>query len=119
MTTEDPNDVNPRLDMVAEEWQEAIRAAHHSLNDYITPSITGTASSIRRPPMQVNNFNIKSTMIQMIQVTVQFSRHVQDDPNIHISNFFELYDAFKINRMSDDATRLRLFSFSLRDKVKS
>ena len=58
-------------------------------------------------------------MIQMIQTTVQFSRHMQHDPNAHISNFFELCDAFKINGVSDDAIRLRLFSFSLCDKAKS
>ena len=46
MTTEDP-----RLDMVAKEWQEAIQAVHHSLNNYITLSIADAASSIRRPPM--------------------------------------------------------------------
>ena len=58
-------------------------------------------------------------MIQMIQSTVQFSGYVHDDPNAHISNFLELYDTFKINGVSDDAIRLRLFSFSLRDKAKS
>ena len=58
-------------------------------------------------------------MIQMIQSTVQFSGHVHDDPNAHISNFLELYDTFKINGVSDDAIRLRLFPFSLWDKAKN
>ena len=55
----------------------------------------------------------------MIQATVKFSGHIQDDPDAHISNFFELCDAFKINGVSNDAIRLRLFSFSLCDKAKS
>ena len=58
-------------------------------------------------------------MIQMIQSTVQFSGHMHDDPNAHISNFLELCDTFKINGVSDDAIRLRLFPFSLWDKAKS
>ena len=48
MVAEDPNDINLRLDMATEGWQEAIRVAHHPLNDYITPSIADAASSIKR-----------------------------------------------------------------------
>ena len=66
MATENLNDVNLGLDMAVEEWQEAIRAAHHSLNDYITPLVADAASSIKRPSVRANNFKIKSTMIQMI-----------------------------------------------------
>ena len=113
MAAEDPNDINLGLDMATEGQHAAIQPVHHPLNDYIIPSIVDAASSIRRPLVRANNFKIKSTMIQMIQSTVQFSGHVHDDPNAHISNFLELCDTFKINGVSDDAIRLRLFSFSL------
>ena len=53
----------------------------------------------------------------MIQAN-QFGGSQAKDPNAHISSFLEIYDTFKHNGITDDAIRLRLFPFSLRDKVK-
>lgn len=82
------------------------------------PSVIGNSSSIRRPAIQANNFEIKPAIIQMIQHSVQFSGLPNDDLNTHIANFLEICDTFKQNGVSDDAIRLRLFPFSLRDKAK-
>lgn len=49
----------------------------------------------------------------------QFSRSSNEDPNEHIVNFIEMCDTFRIHNISDEAIRLRLFSFSLRDRAKS
>ena len=38
--------------------------------------------------------------------------------NAHLANFLEVYDTFKINGATDDAIRLRLFPFSLRNWAK-
>ena len=40
------------------------------------------------------------------------------DTNAYISNFLEVYDIVKYNGVSNEAVRLRLFPFSLRDKAK-
>ena len=90
-----------------------------ALRDYAVPSINGSNSSIRRPPIAANNFEIKPAIIQMIQTSVQFGGLATDDPNTHITNFLEIRDIFKHNRVFDDTVRLRLFLFSLRDKAKS
>ena len=37
---------------------------------------------------------------------------------MHIRNFIEICDTFKFNGVSEDAVKLRLFPFSLRDKAK-
>ncbi|XP_073120693.1 uncharacterized protein [Henckelia pumila] len=55
----------------------------------------------------------------MIQNTLQFGGTVIDEPYVHLTNFLEICDTFKIQGVSDDAICLRLFPFSLRDKAKA
>ncbi|EOY09066.1 Uncharacterized protein TCM_024420 [Theobroma cacao] len=89
------------------------------LRDYAVRQLQNLHSSIRRPLIQANIFEIKPSIIQMIQTVVQFGGLPNDDPNAHIVNFLEICDTFKANGVTDDAIRLRLFPFSLRDKAKS
>ena len=56
---------------------------NRALKDYFVPNVG--VSSIRRPPIQANNFEIKSVIIQMIQSSVQFGGLANDDPNLHIA----------------------------------
>ncbi|KAK5839325.1 hypothetical protein PVK06_008102 [Gossypium arboreum] len=86
--------------------------------DYAKPSLIETESSIVRPAVAANNFELKPNTIQMIQQIVQFDGLQDEDPNAHLANFLELCDTFKINGVSDDAIRLWLFPFSLRNKAK-
>ena len=71
-----------------------------------------------RPPILASNFEIKLAIIQMIQAN-QFGGSLIRDLNAHITNFLEICDIFKHNGVIDDTIGLRLFPFSLRDKVKS
>ncbi|KAK5844687.1 hypothetical protein PVK06_000828 [Gossypium arboreum] len=89
-----------------------------TMYDYAKPSLTGTESSIVRPAVAVNTFELKPNTIQMIQQFVLFDGLQDEDPNAHLANFLDLCDTFKINGVSDDTIRLRLFPFSLRNKAK-
>ena len=42
----------------------------------------------------------------------------KEDPNDHIAEILELCDTIKINGMTEEALRLRLFPFLLKDKAK-
>ena len=67
--------------------------------------------------MNVNNFEIKHDLIQIVQ-QAQFAGENLEDPNENLANFLEICDTIKINGVSEDAIWLRLFPFSLRDKAK-
>ena len=92
--------------------------APRTMYDYAKPNLIGTESSIVRPAIAANNFELKPNTIQMIQQFVQFDGLQDEDPNAHLANFLEFCDTFKINGISDDAICLRLFPFSLRNKAK-
>ncbi|KAK5771558.1 hypothetical protein PVK06_047775 [Gossypium arboreum] len=92
--------------------------APRTMYDYAKPSLTRTKSSIVRPAVAANTFELKPNTIQMIQQFVQFDGLQDEDPNAHLANFLELCDTFKINGVSDDVIRIRLFPFSLRNKAK-
>ena len=81
------------------------------LYEYARSQVTGLYSSIRRLTVQSNNFEIKPTIIQMIQTSVQFFGLLSEDPNSHLVNFLKICDTFKHNGVFDDAVRLRLFPF--------
>jgi len=42
-----------------------------------------------------------------------------EDPNLHFSIFLEVCDTLKLNGVSSDVIRLRLFPFSLKDKAQA
>ena len=49
---------------------------------------------------------------------VQFFSMINEDPNDHIVEFLKLCDTIKFNGITEDALRLHLFPFTLKDKAK-
>jgi len=68
--------------------------------------------------MKANNFELKPTLISMVQQS-QFGGTPLEDLKLHLSMFLEGCDTLKLNGVSSDAIRLRLFPFSLRDKTRA
>ena len=52
-----------------------------TMYDYAKRTLTGTESSIVRPAIVGNNFELKPNTIQMIQQFVQFDGLQDEDPN--------------------------------------
>ena len=52
--------------------------------DYCRPNLDGASTSIARPRVAANNFEIKPNVIQMVQQYVQFDGFHDEDPNSHL-----------------------------------
>ncbi|KAH9697048.1 hypothetical protein KPL71_023441 [Citrus sinensis] len=55
----------------------------------------------------------------MLQTVGQFNRLPNEDPHLRLKFFLEVSDAFKIAGATQDALRLRLFPYSLRDQARA
>ncbi|XP_021775998.1 uncharacterized protein LOC110739822 [Chenopodium quinoa] len=92
--------------------------ATKSLLEYGIPdTTTGLISSIVRPPVTAQHFELKPQFIEFIS-NDSFAGLPHDCPVSHIDSFLEKCDTMKMNGVTDNAIRLRLFPFSLRDREK-
>ena len=48
----------------------------------------------------------------------QYGGLPHEDPNVHLATFMEIADTVKMNGVTEDVIKLRLFPFSLRDKAR-
>ena len=81
----------------------------------LLPTVVQT--TIRRPPIQANNFELKSVTLQMLQ-NILFHGLPHENPNMHLTNVLEVCDTIKYNGVTEEALRLRLFPLSLGDRAK-
>ena len=89
------------------------------MRDYVMPMVDQNMLPIQLPTINANNFEIKSYVFQMLAMMGQFSGMPTEDPNTHLRNFDQICSTFRINGASDNAIRLRIFSFSLKDRAKA
>ena len=67
------------------------------------------------PTVEGNNFEIKLALLNLVEQN-QFSGSPAVDPNLHISTFLRLSGTLKANQ---EAVKLHLFPFSLRDRASA
>ncbi|KAL5569743.1 hypothetical protein UlMin_026318 [Ulmus minor] len=89
-----------------------------SIRDYVIFDPETMNTGIVRPKITANHFEFKPMMFQMLQTVGQFSGLPHEDPHLHLKQFLEVASNFKIPGVSDDAFRLRLFPYSLKDRAK-
>ncbi|KAL1223404.1 hypothetical protein V5N11_003467 [Cardamine amara subsp. amara] len=80
------------------------------------PSTHSTTQGIVAPLVANNNFEIKSGLISMVQ-SHKFHGLPMENPLEHLDQFDRLCELTKINGISEDGFKLRLFPFSLGDKA--
>jgi len=89
-----------------------------TLRVFVTPEVQGIASSIARPNIEVNNFELKLALISMVQQS-QFGGTPLEHPNLHLSVFLRVCNTMKLNGVFTDDILLRLFPYLLRDKTRA
>ncbi|XP_020420177.1 uncharacterized protein LOC109949292 isoform X1 [Prunus persica] len=87
-----------------------------SLRDFIVPQAIVQPSCIIHSENTLANFELKSDMIHLLP---KFFGNHEDDPHMHIKEFFEVCSIMKIGVMNDEEIRMRLFPFSLKDRAKA
>ncbi|KAK2354700.1 hypothetical protein QL285_092185 [Trifolium repens] len=89
-----------------------------NIRDYAVFDPNAMNTGIVRPEITAAQFEFKPMMFQMLQTIGQFSGAATYDPHLHLKQFLEVASKFKIPGITDDAFRLRLFPYSLRDRAK-
>ena len=84
------------------------------MGEFWRPIIQEEYFVVRQPPIEANNFELKPTLITMVQQH-QFTGHPSKDPNEHIGRFMRMENTMKINGVRPDVIKLQLFPFSLMD----
>ncbi|KAL4286886.1 hypothetical protein AHAS_Ahas19G0131000 [Arachis hypogaea] len=88
------------------------------LGSYFAPTAYLYGKSIVVPPIAANNFELKPQLVTLVQQNCQYYGLPQEDPNQFISNFLQICDTVKTNRVNPEVYKLMLFPFALRDGAK-
>ena len=84
-----------------------------TMEDFWRPIIQDDYSAIRQPTVDANNFELKPSLITMVQQH-QFTGHPTEDPNEHLGRFLRMDNIVKLNGVIPGVIKLHLFPFSLR-----
>ena len=89
-----------------------------TLGDCWKSMVNENDSGIRRQTIEANNFELKLSLISMVQQQ-QFGGHPSEDLNGHLSNFLQLCGTIKMNRVDHNVIKLMFFPFSLKEKERN
>ena len=90
-----------------------------NIRDYAIFDPNAMSTGIVLPEITAAQFEFKPMIFQMLQTTGQYSGAPSEDPHLHLRQFLDVAGNFKVLGVTDDAFRLRLFPYSLRDRAKS
>ena len=106
-----------RINQTVEQETAAERLQRQdTMDDFWRPVIQAKYSVVRQPTMEANNFEMKPSLITMVQQH-QFTGHPTEDPNEHLGRFLMMANTVKLNGVRPEVIKLQLFPFSLRDTI--
>ena len=87
-----------------------------TLGEYSRPSHQGYRNTIELN-QGANVTPLRSDTIRLVQSGCAFHGLRSEDPNQHLRDFLKIVDSIDLGVNTREATRLRLFQFSLRDQA--
>jgi hypothetical protein len=85
------------------------------LRDHYVPTTYTPSSSLQLPNITAAHYEIKPSIIEMLP---SFYGLNNEDSYKHLDEFFEICLTMRLQNISEDALRMHLFPFSLKDKEK-
>ena len=90
-------DQRERLHAIPEEEEEAERPQRpNTMEDFWRPIIQDGYFGVRQPTIEANNFELKPTLITMVQQH-QFTSHPFENTNEHMGRFMRMANTVKLN----------------------
>ena len=106
---------NERMGQAVEQETASERApVQDTMEDFWRPVIQEEYSVVRQPAIEANNFELKPTLITMVQQN-QFTGHPTEDPKEHMGRFLKMANTIKLNSVRLEVIKLHLFPFFLTD----
>ncbi|WCJ18309.1 hypothetical protein M5689_000671 [Euphorbia peplus] len=84
-----------------------------SMLEILAPHRPQNRSAIVPPRIEAHSFELKTSIIQLVQSSGQFGGEMHENPNEHLDKFLMCANTTRINRVPQDTIRLQLFPFSL------
>ena len=81
--------------------------------------LNGLNLEVITPEIEVAHFELKPFMFNMLDTIGQFDGSMTEDARQHLKSFMDICNSFKIQGVHEDVLRLKLFSYSLRDREKT
>ena len=76
-----------------------------TIKDFWRLIIREEYSTIKQPAIEANNFELKPSLITIVQQN-QFTGHPSEDPNEHLDIFFRMANTVKLNGVNSDVIKL-------------
>ncbi|KAA3461797.1 protein FAR1-RELATED SEQUENCE 5-like [Gossypium australe] len=89
------------------------------IREHVVPILDDLNPRIVKPQIQALNFELKPMMFRMLQIVRKFSGLPTEDSRLLLRRFLEVCDSFKQQGALEDALRLKLFPYSLRDRARA
>ncbi|KAL4383450.1 hypothetical protein GQ457_15G030010 [Hibiscus cannabinus] len=113
---QDPPRHNPIIPPIPQNnQQQPVR----TVRDYLEEDLEGLNPVVTISKFEAEHFELKPVMFNMLNTLGQFGGSPTENARQHLKSFLEICNSFKIHAVLNDVMKLKLFSYSLRDKAKA